>query len=312
MILTVLVHEYRGIHRLGPLEPAVRTGAARASAVSLEGRSPMRATARLVAAMALLAALAASGADAPAAVAASCLYLPPWLEDRVVYYQPFEGDPKTPVINRIEAVTTVSRGTQVPGLAGRGLQDAAPANSAGPIALRSPALSPDRPLTLSFWWRLDAPMAAETCFHLLTLHGERGIISNFVRGKGEWCALTEPRFVFQVVYYEGIPDINGIWDGSAWVEAGIWHHVAMVCRNATEIDVFWDGVRRSHHTIKGRPFTAADGGALEIGPNWLFHPMTLDEVMVVDRALSGTEIAAYVLAVQRLREVALPVLGRSE
>jgi hypothetical protein len=264
---------------------------------------------RISVSLALLAALAAPALASPP-IPAACLYLPPWLEDRVVYYQPFTGDAKTPTINRIGAETLVTRGTLVPGLAGSGLQDAKPANSAGLITLRSPALSPDRPLTLALWWRLDAPMVPETCFHLLSLHGGRGIVSNFVRGKGEWCALTEPRFVFQSVYYEGIPDINGIWDGSAWVEAGVWHHVAMVCRNAAEVDVYWDGVRRSHHAIKGRPFTAADGGSLEIGPNWLFHPMTLDDIVIVDRALAADEIAAYVLAVQRLRQVGFPVLGR--
>lgn len=281
--------------------------------------SPVRAVSRCAAVViALLLATGAvllaapAAAPLPASPASACLSIPPWLEDRVVYYQPFEGDPMAPVINRIKAETLVTRGTLVPGLAGSGLQDAKPANSAGPIVLRSPVLTPHRPLTFSFWWRLDAPMAAETCFHLLTLRGAPGMVSNFVRGKGEWCALTEPRFVFQVVYYEGIPDINGIWDGNAWVEAGVWHHVAMVCRNATEVEVYWDGVRRSHHAIKGRPFAARDGGALEIGPNWLFHPMTLDEIIVVDRTLSADEIAAYVLAVQRLREVAFPVLGRGE
>ena len=141
-----------------------------------------------------------------------------------------EGDQVVPVINRIQAETGVARGTLVPGLAGKGLQDATPAKSAGPVTLRSPALRPDRPLTLSVWWRLDAPLAAETCFHLLTLRGGRGMVANFVRGKGDWCALTEPRFVFQVVYYEGIPAINGIWHGDAWVEPAVWHHAAMVFR----------------------------------------------------------------------------------
>ena len=267
----------------------------------------MHMTPHLLAVLALLAALTTAAADTPAA---GCLYLPPWLEDRVVYYQPFLGEPGAPAINRIGVETVVSRGALVPGLAGKGLQDATPAKSAGALLLRSPALSPDRPLTLSLWWRLDAPMAAATCFHLLTLRGERGMLSNFVRGEGEWCALTEPRFVFQVMYYDGITDVNGIWDGHAWTEAGVWHHAAMVCRNATEVDIYWDGARRSHHAIKGRPFAARDGGTLEIGPNWLFHPMTLDEVMVLDRALTADEVAAYVLAVRRLCAVGFPVLGQ--
>ena len=267
-------------------------------------RSPRSPTAHLLTALTLLAAGVAVAAEVPPA---ACLHIPPWLEDRVVYYQPFQGDPATPASNRIGAETVVSRGTLVPGLSGSGLQDPGPAQSASALLLRSPALSPERSLTLSFWWRLDAPMVAETCFHLLTLRGQRGMVANFVRGKGERCALTEPRIVFQVVYYEGIPDINGIWDGAAWMEAGVWHHAAMVYRHATDVDVYWNGVRRSHHAIKGRPFAAADGGTLEIGPNWLFQPMTLDEVMVLDRALTADEIAAYVLAVRRLCAVGFPV-----
>ena len=245
----------------------------------------------------------------PGGSPSTCLYIPPWLEDRVVYYNAFEGDPKTAQVNRIAADTIVTRGVLTPGLAGNGLQDPTPTNSAGPVSLRSPALSPHRPLTLSLWWRLDAPMAAETCFHLLTLRGGRGMVANFVRGKGEWCALTEPRYVFQVVYYEGIPDINGIWHGDAWVEPAVWHHTAMVFSHAAEVTVYWDAVLRSHYAIKGRPFNLGDGGTLEVGPNWLFQPMTLDDLMVVDRALSAGEIAAYVLAVQRLRQVEFPVLG---
>lgn len=264
----------------------------------------MHMTACLLTAMALLAALASPAA---AMDAAACLYLPPWLEDRVVYYQPFEDDAETPAVNTIGVETEIRRGALAPGVSGRGLQDTAPANSASTLVLRSPALAPDRPLTLSLWWRLDAPMAPETCFHLLTLRGEHGMLSHFVRGKGEWCALAEPRFVLQIMSHKGIPEVNGIWDGPAWVEAGIWHHTAMVCRQATEVEVYLDGARRSHHAIKGRPFAVRDGGTLELGPDWLFHPMTLDELVVLDRALSADEVAAYVLAVRRLREVAFPV-----
>jgi hypothetical protein len=152
-------------------------------------------------------------------------------------------------------------------------------------------------------------MAAETCFHLLTLSGG-GMVSNFVRGRGEWCGLGEPTYVIQIYNYEGIANVNGIWHGNAWMEPQVWHHVAMVFANATDVTVYWDGSPRSHHAIKGRPFNVRDGGTLEIGPDWLFHPMTLDDVMVLDRALTAAEVAAYVQAVQRLREVAFPVLGR--
>ena len=261
-----------------------------------------------------VAALGPARAQTPATVpvaypATACLYIPPWLESRVVYYNPFEGAPDAPTVNTIEAETIIGGGIAADGLAGAGLKVAEAGKRPPPIQLKSPALTPDRPLTLSLWYRLDAPMVAETCLHLVTLRGGRGMVANFIRGKGEWCALKEPRFVFQVVYYEGIPDINGIWDGNAWLEPSVWHHAAMVFANASEVDVYWDGQRRSHHMIKGRRFVATDGGVVEFGPNWLFHPMTLDDIMVVDRALTGDEIAAYVLAVHRRREVHCPALS---
>jgi hypothetical protein len=83
----------------------------------------------------------------------------------------------------------------------------------------------------------------------------------------------------------------------------------MVFANAMEIDVYWDGSRRSHYAIRGRSFVAADGGSIEIGPNWLFHPMTVDEVLVIDRALTGDEIAAYVQAVRQLSAIGWPVFA---
>jgi len=258
----------------------------------------------------LATALAAPAAEPPEATgdAAACLYVPPWLEDRVVYYLPFEGDLKTPRVNRVDLETVLSRGSPAPGLTGTGLQDPKPANSAGPVSLRGSALTPSRPLTLSLWWRLDAPMTAETCFHLLTLQGG-GMVSNFVRGQRAWCGLKASPYVLQVYNYEGIANINGLWHGNAWVEPQVWHHVAMVFSHAAAVDVYWDGTLRSHYAVRGRPFAAADGGSLEIGPNWLFHPMTLDDLMVLDRALSADEVAAYVLAVRSLSQVEFPVLG---
>jgi len=94
------------------------------------------------------------------------------------------------------------------------------------------------------------------------------------------------------------------------VEPAVWHHVAMVFRNASEIAVYWDGVCRSHYVIKGRAFGVRDGGSLEVGPNWLSHPLTLDELMVVDRALSADDITAYLLAVRGLCEIGFPQSDR--
>lgn len=261
----------------------------------------------IAAAAVLLASVtAAAQPSAGEGSAAAWSYIPPWLESGLVYYNPFEGDPRQPPVNRLGAETVIPRGLLAAGLAGAGLQDPRPAGSEPLVTLRSAALTPDRPLTLAVWWRLDAPMAAETCFHLLTLSGA-GMVSNFVRGKGEWCALAQPTYVLQVYNYEGIANINEIWRGDAWVEPQVWHHTAIVFRHAAEVDVYWDGVLRSHHAIRGRSFAAGDGGTLAVGPHWLFHPMTLDDLVVLDRALSADEVAAYVLAVQRMRSVGFPL-----
>lgn len=249
-----------------------------------------------------------AGAGKDGNVAATCLYIPPEFEARVVYYHPFERELDEPLINRIDATFAAAEGTLVDGLAGRGFRVSDRESSkSGAVRLRCPHLTPARPITISMWWRLDREMAPETCFHLATLSG-KGIISNFVRGRGQWCALKQPTFVFQVYYFEGVRNHNGVWHGSAWFEPDTWHHVAMTVSSATTVRIYWDGKLRSDHAVKGRPFRKQDGGALELGPTWLFHPMTIDEIMIIDRALTAAEIRDYVTAVQRLAEIAVPVV----
>ena len=64
--------------------------------------------------------------------------------------------------------------------------------------------------------------------------------------------------------------------------------------------MYWDGELRSDHSVRGRPFRAGDGGTVELGPTWLFHPMTVDELLVLDRGLTGEEVRGYVAAVRQL------------
>ncbi len=243
----------------------------------------------------------ASGLAAYADDPAGCLRIPPELESRVLYYQSFAHGVDQPELNRAQAALRSPTASVVAdGLTGPGLGFATRAAKPAALVLVSGEFRPQRPLTVSFWWRLDAPMQPETCFHLGTIEGG-GIISNFVRGKGEWCGLRQPTYVQQIYYFKGMNDCNQL-GGRVWFEPGEWHHTVLVCRNANRVQVYWDGVLRTDYASRGRPFGPEDGGTLSLGPTWLFHPMTIDEILVLDRALDGDEIRAYATAVRQLRE----------
>jgi hypothetical protein len=234
---------------------------------------------------------------------ADCLRIPPDLESRTLFYHSFAHGLQQADVNPVKATIQMPTAKVGPdGLTGPGLAFAERSKKPAALVLSSPEFRPCRPLTLSFWWRLDQPMKPETCFHLLTLRGG-GIVSNFVRGKGGWCGLKQPTYVNQVYYFKGMNNHNQL-GGRVWFEPGDWHHTAMVFRNANRVQVYWDGALRTDYAIRGRPFNAKEGGTLEIGPTWLFHPMTIDEILVLDRALDGTEIQAYMTSVQRLSELA--------
>ena len=255
--------------------------------------------------------LCGGGDTTPSHAAAEFLYIPPALEPRVLLYHSFADGPSAPELNRIGARVNTTTGSLDAGLTGPGFRVTLNPKSSG-LTIRSPALSPHRQLTISLWWRLEADMAPETCFHLVTIRGSPGMVANFVRGKGQWCALKEPRYVFQVHYYEGIRNYNGIWHGNAWTTSGVWHHTVMTVSSSATVRVYWDGSPRSDYSIRGRPFREGDGGTVELGPTWLFHPMTIDEIVVLDRALTASEVVDYVTAVRRLHEIAAPATAHTE
>lgn len=261
----------------------------------------------LLALVGLLLVNAARGeAPAPAPAAGDFLYLPPDWADRVVFYHAFEQGVDKPEINTLGARVRGSATAPAEGLTGRGY--AAPNQYAKqtPLSLFSPGLSAHRPLTLMYWWRLDAPMTEGTCFSLLSLAGS-GFIANFVRGKGDWCGLAQPTYISQVYNFPGIANRNMPWGGRAWFEPGAWHHVALTVAGAQQVAIYWDGRLRETILLKGRLLREGDTGRADVGANWLYHPMTLDDLIVVDRALTAGEIADYVLAARRLREVGFPV-----
>jgi hypothetical protein len=238
-----------------------------------------------------------------------CLYVPPSLAPRVVYYHSFDAAIDRPEINALGAQVSLADVTAAPGLAGRACRFAADRKGKGGLALRGLAMPLHHPWTLSMWWRLDEPMKAESGFHLASMAG-KGFMSNFVAGKGPWCALNGPTFVAQVYNWPGISNINDIYEGPAWVEPGAWHHAALVVSKGSSVRVYWDAALKADLSLKGRLLAASDLAAYaEFGPRGQSHPMSVDEVMVLDVALEAEQLRDYMTAVRQLAAVNVPVLA---
>ncbi len=231
-------------------------------------------------------------------------YLPPSWGEHVVFYHSFSQSAEQAEIPLPRGrVLNGQHGERVAGLTGYGFR-----SDSGKAALTVQPMqwSLVKPITVSMWWRLPEPMKPETGFHLVTL-GANGYISNFVRGKGEWCALQKPTFVIQSYNFPGISNVNGIGYGDGWVTEGVWHHVALTVSEGSRVTVYWDGRLRSEFAVKGRLFGARDVvQSIQWGPHWLGRGMTIDELIVLDRALRAEQIADYVTAVQKLIDVEFP------
>lgn len=229
-------------------------------------------------------------------------YLPPAWADRVVFYSSFEQGVGTPEINTIAADIHGTASGPSDGLVGdKGYRSVT--GNEQEFRLTSLGLSAHRPITLMTWFRLDTPMTETSFFCLLWLGRGQARIGYDVRGKGEWCALTEPTFVTQWYNFEGINNNNNPTGGRAWFEPGEWHHVALTVTGARQIDIYLDGRLKLTGLIAGRTFRQGDTTEAIVGNSWLCHPMTLDEVIVTDCALSGDEIAEYHVSVKKLREI---------
>ena len=227
------------------------------------------------------------------------LSLPPSWDDRIIYYHGFDKNPQEPEINlKGLKIMCTSPKTVDDGIFGKALS----CDPKQPFRINGEALSVSKPLTFMTWWRLDEDMKEETCFHLITLSG-KGIISNFVRGKGEWCALKEPTYISQIHGFGSIPNHNNPWGGRAFFEKGQWHHCAISVGNANEVKIYWDGKLKELIMAKGRKFAPDDVSVAEFGTNWLSHPMSIDEIIIVDRTLSEDEISEYVNALESLQRL---------
>jgi hypothetical protein len=252
-------------------------------------------------------ALAAEPTTAPADPCGSYLYIPPAVAPSVVFYHSFSQGPDRPEINRLGARVSAGKVATAEGLTGRGYR---PGKTKTPIRLQKLAWPLNKPITASMWWRLDEPMKPDSGFHLLSLRAN-GYLSNFVRGRGQWCALTRPTFVFQAYNFPGISNVNGIRFGDAWMTENVWHHVAMTVSAGSRVCVYWDGRLRSEVNLKGRLLRPDDViGDIDLGPHWLGHPMTVDEILLLTRALSAEEVKAYHTAVRMLAAARFPFRQR--
>lgn len=255
---------------------------------------------------ALPAAAGDTAASAPAGDARDeFLYLPPAVAGSVVFYHSFSQGLDRPEVNLLPGSALRPRGGKLAdALTGSGFAVTERSGGLGLAQLNWPLT---RPLTAATWFRLDQPMKEETGFHLLGMWSAKGYISNFVAGKGPWCALTKPMFVIQMYSFPGISNVNGLDYGDGWLADKQWHHVAITVSEGSRVRVYWDGRPRSDFTTKGRLFEARDAlKEIHFGPNGAGLPITVDELLVLDRALSAEEVRDYVEAVTRLAAVGFP------
>lgn len=236
---------------------------------------------------------------------------PAWLEPAAALYHSFDAGLESPEV--LAEGLTLDLGARVgptdPAVApvsalaeGFVRGGAAAPSWQAPLTLRGPMLSPHRPLTISFWWALPEDLPEEGGFQLWALQGG-GLVSHFVRGRGEWCALQRPAGVFQVYYFPGIQNVNGLYDmdlrAHLDTRKGAWHHEAVVFRRAQQVEVYTDGALVCETTLSGREFAESDNlTTLSVGGG-----IVVDELSLLTRAIEPAQIAEYNLGLQRIREM---------
>ena len=233
------------------------------------------------------------------------LYLPPALEDRLVYYRTFDGESGRAEVDRLPLAEQRGPALGSSGLVGKSGVTGGPVKAA--YRLTGAGLSPHGPLTVMFWWRLPQPMPVNGGFELLGLNG-RGYISVFGRG-GPWCGLADTAMVLQSWNLLGIPNINNIYDNaprkSLALDEPRWHHTALTVAGGRMVRLYTDGQPSTHNQLESRPLGVEDQiQQLEIGGEGS-PTLHLDEVLVLARVLDDTEIADYVRGVKALLAIGL-------
>jgi len=223
---------------------------------------------------------------------------PRWFSENAIVYGSFDAVRENALFERSSGVEV--REPVPPRRAGGFIGDALDTTER-PLRLQGACLSPHRPWTLSFWWALPADLPVDGGFGLFGLSG-KGYIGAFVRGKGDWCALQRPAGVLQVYYFAGIRNVNDIYDmdiaRTLVLRARVWHHTAAVFRLGSVVELYNDGSLASRITTTGRCFRPDDEMRnLEIGGG-----VWLDELAVLNRAVSPEQIRDYVQGMRRIAE----------
>jgi len=129
--------------------------------------------------------------------------LPPSWENRVIYYQSFEQENNKAEINNSKLELSEMMDIKSGGIRGR----CAIPSGVKSIQLKGKALSPDKPLAVSFWWSIQKEADKDSGFRLFHLTNGKGFVSNFIRS-GHWCALEKPAGVLQVYYLQDIQNVG--------------------------------------------------------------------------------------------------------
>lgn len=229
--------------------------------------------------------------------------LPEGFERFVIYYNDFEGDNGKSTLNPFAIKENFNPSALTTGLIGKGYL----AEGNG-FSLQSPALSPHKSLTISIWWALKKEHKPGQGFVIFSLNG-KGFISNFVRGGGgdPWCGLTKPAGVFQVYYFPGIQNINGIYDfditRSLDLRGGVWHNTIATFSCGREITLYEDG-KRVGKWVLSRELREDDGiTTLSFASG---EPLFIDEVLVLRGIMRDEDIERYYNILKGLREILSP------
>jgi hypothetical protein len=223
---------------------------------------------------------------------------PRWFSENAIVYGSFDAAPQNTLFERSSGVEVVE---PVPPRRTGGFIGDALDTTGRPLRLQGACLSPHRPWTLSFWWALPADLPVDGGFGLFGLSG-KGYIGAFVRGKGDWCALQRPAGVLQLYYFAGMRNVNDIYDmdvaRTLALRARVWHHTAAVFRMGSVVELYNDGSLASRIITTGRAFRPEDDMRnLEIGGG-----VWLDEVALLNRAVSADQIADYVQGMRQIAE----------
>jgi hypothetical protein len=189
------------------------------------------------------------------------------------------------------------------GLIGKGFLS----NSKNGIVLKSSALSPDEPITISVWWKLKNPYKTSESksfgFGIFSFIG-KGYISCFIRsgGKGGWCGLKEPAGVFQVQNFKRINDINGIYNTDAVKLLNLkrlqWHNTIITFSNGMYIRLYQDGKKVGEWGLNS-PFNKNDGiKTLQFG----FSDEVLSQIVIFNKNISSEEVEEYYNMMKGLKE----------